>query len=76
MLEGQKQKLNAAMESRFRAVFPDAVAVVDPSLQMRRKLAELRHGAGLPDDGDFLPIKRNVLPQFGVAARKLEKAVL
>ena len=60
MLEGQKQKLNAAMESRFRAVFPDAVAVVDPSLQMRRKLAELRHGAVLPDDGDFLPMTARI----------------
>jgi general secretion pathway protein L len=44
------------MESRFRAVFPEAVAVVDPALQMRRKLAEARHAAGEPDGGDFLPM--------------------
>ena len=48
------------MDIRFRAAFPDAVAVVDPPLQMRRKLAEARHAAGQPDSGDFLPMMQKV----------------
>ena len=30
--------------------------MADPALQMRRKIAEARHGAGRPDSGDFLPM--------------------
>jgi general secretion pathway protein L len=44
------------MVSRFRAAFPEAVAVADPVLQMRRKLADARHAVSQPDDGDFLPM--------------------
>lgn len=56
LLAGEQRTLRQKMEMRFRATFPDAVAVVDPMLQMRRKLAEARHAAGLPDSGDFLPM--------------------
>ena len=55
-LAGEQRSLRQRMELRFRAAFPDAVAVADPALQMRRKLAEARHAAGLPDGGDFLPM--------------------
>lgn len=55
-LAREQRALRQNMESRFRAVFPDAVAVVDPVLQMRRKLAEARHAIGVPDEDDFLPI--------------------
>lgn len=55
-LAGEQRSLRQRMESRFRAAFPDAVAVADPALQMRRKLTETRHAAGLPDAGDFLPM--------------------
>ena len=55
-LANEQRALRQQMESRFRASFPDAVAVVDPVLQMRRKLAEARHAAGQPDSGDFLPM--------------------
>ena len=44
------------MEARFRAAFPEAVAVADPALQMRRQLALARHRAGVPDGGDFPPM--------------------
>lgn len=60
VLAGEQRALRQQMDSRFRAAFPDAVAVVDPSLQMRRKLAEARHGAGQPDSGDFLPMAAQV----------------
>lgn len=56
MLSNEHRNLRQAMETRFRAVFPEAVAVVDPGLQMRRKLAEARHAAGLSDNSDFLPL--------------------
>lgn len=59
-LAGEQRSLRAQMESRFRAAFPEALAVADPALQMRRKLAEARHAAGQPDSGDFLPMLTNV----------------
>ena len=61
LLAGRQRALRQQMESQFRAAFPDAVAVVDPALQMRRKLAEARHTAGLSDSGDFLPIIETVM---------------
>lgn len=56
ILRGEQRTLRQQMESRFRAAVPDAVAVVDPALQMRRKLADARHAAGVSDAGDFLPM--------------------
>ena len=59
-LASEQRALRQQMESRFRAAFPDAVAVVDPALQMRRKLVEAHHAAGQPDSGDFLPMIEKV----------------
>jgi general secretion pathway protein L len=59
-LAGEQRSLRAQMESRFRAAFPDAVAVADPALQMRRKLTDARHAAGQTDSGDFLPMMEKV----------------
>lgn len=55
-LAGTQRSLREAMTAQFRATFPDTVAVVDPVLQMRRKLADARHAAGKIDQGDFLPM--------------------
>lgn len=52
----EQRGLRQQMESRFRTTFPEAVAVADPALQMRRKLTEARHAVGQMDNGDFLPI--------------------
>jgi general secretion pathway protein L len=60
LLASEQRSLRREMDARFRATFPDAVAVVDPVLQMRRKLAEARHAAGQPDAGDFLPMVEKV----------------
>jgi general secretion pathway protein L len=60
LLRLEQQALGRQMTARFRAAVPDAVAVVDPALQMRRKLADARHGAGVRDGGDFLPMIENV----------------
>ena len=59
-LASEQRALRQQMESRFRAVFPDAVAVADPALQMRRKLAEARQAAGQTDSSDFLPMIEHV----------------
>jgi general secretion pathway protein L len=60
-LANEQRALRQQMESRFRASFPEAIAVVDPALQMRRKLAEARHAAGQSDSGDFLPMIEKVM---------------
>jgi len=60
LVASERRELAQRMETRFRSAFPDAVAVVDPALQMRRKLAEARHAAGLADSGDFLPMIEKV----------------
>jgi general secretion pathway protein L len=59
-LASEQRSLRAQMESRFRTAFPDAVAVADPALQMRRKLTDARHAAGQADNGDFLPMIEKV----------------
>jgi general secretion pathway protein L len=56
LLVVEQRELRQQMEAQFRASFPEAIAVVDPALQMRRKLAEARHSAGQADSGDFLPL--------------------
>lgn len=52
-LTTQQHQLRQQMVQRFRALFPDAVAVADPVLQTRRQLAQARHAADQPDAGDF-----------------------
>jgi general secretion pathway protein L len=60
LLAEEQHKLRQQMEARFRGIFPKAVAVVDPALQMRRKLVEARHAAGVTDMTDFLPMLETV----------------
>jgi len=64
MLLNEKNQQAKAMQRIFRATFGDAVALVNAPLQMQRNLAELRHVAGMPDTGDFLPM-------LGLASRSL-----
>lgn len=72
LLSGDQRALRQKMELQFRAAFPEAVAVANPALQMRRKLAEARHGAGLPDSGDFLPM----IEQVTAAAKEFPVGVV
>ncbi len=60
LLASEQRAVRGQMEARFRRTFPDAVAVVDPALQMRRQLAAARHQAGVPDGGDFAPMIEKV----------------
>ena len=67
-LANEQRGLRQQAEARFRAVYPDAVAVADPFVQMRRKLAEGRHAGGQPDAGDFLPMIGRVAAAAGDTA--------
>jgi type II secretory pathway component PulL len=55
------------METVFRGAFPDAKSVVDPALQMRRNLTELRRAAGEPDAADMVPLLARLAPVFASA---------
>ncbi|MBI3903320.1 MAG: hypothetical protein HY306_10355 [Nitrosomonadales bacterium] len=55
-LASEKKMLAQDMERSFRSAFGNNGVLVNAPLQMQRNLAELRHSAGLPDDGDFLPL--------------------
>jgi general secretion pathway protein L len=64
LLANEQKTLRQQMESQFRTVFPAAIAVVDPVLQMRRKLIEARRAAGLADNSDFLPMIENIATEL------------
>lgn len=68
----EQRQLHKEMDSQFRAAFPEAVAVADPALQMRRKLAQARHAAGQIDARDFVPM----IALVAVAARELPAGAL
>jgi general secretion pathway protein L len=67
LLADDQRTLRQRMETQFRSAFPDAVAVVDPALQMRRKLVEARRNAGISDNADFLPM----IGQVAAATKEL-----
>lgn len=60
LLSVEQGHLRKNMAARFRSTFPEALAVVDPSLQMRRKLAEANHEVGQSDPADFLPMVEQI----------------
>jgi general secretion pathway protein L len=72
LLADDQRTLRQGMETQFRSAFPDAVAVVDPALQMHRKLVEARRNAGIPDSADFLPM----LGQVAAATKELPSGAL
>jgi general secretion pathway protein L len=55
-LRHEKARLEAQMNERFRTAFPQAQAIVDPALQMRRNLHAARAAAGMAQESDFLPL--------------------
>lgn len=52
----EKASITKEMERTFHKAFGETSTVVNPSLQMQRNIASLRHAAGLPDEADFLPL--------------------
>jgi general secretion pathway protein L len=55
-LRYEKAQLEARMSEQFRTAFPQAQAIVDPALQMKRNLHAARAAAGMAQQGDFLPL--------------------
>lgn len=56
MLAYEKQSLKSAMEASFRKAFGSEAALVNAPLQMQRNIADIKHGAGLEDESDFIPL--------------------
>lgn len=56
MLTQERKALTDSMQRSFRSAFGEGSTLVNAPLQMQRNLAEMRHAAGLPDEGDFLPL--------------------
>ena len=63
----EARSLRQEMERTFRKAFPDAKTVVDPALQIRRNLADLRRAAGEPDSGDLVPLLARLAPALAAA---------
>lgn len=61
-MRSEAAELRASMESRFRKVFPDAKAVVDPALQMQRQVATLKRGSGEVEPGDMVALLGRIAP--------------
>jgi general secretion pathway protein L len=52
-LEGESKAIRGQMETSFRSNFPEATAVVDPIVQTKRQLSDLRARVGIPSANDF-----------------------
>ncbi len=62
--------LRGGMNAAFRKAFPEASAVVDPALQMRRNVADLRRAAGEPDAADLVPLLARLAPALAAAGAR------
>lgn len=61
----ENKQLRGEMRQVFQATFPQTRAIVDPTLQMRRQLADLRRAHGYADTGDFLHALNALSGQVG-----------
>lgn len=52
-LESESKAVRQQMENAFRTSFPETTAIVDPVLQTKRQLNDLRARAGIPSANDF-----------------------
>src|SRR5262249_20760470 len=66
----EARSLRANMETAFRGAFPEAKVVVDPALQMRRNVADLRRAAGEPDAADMIPLLARIAPALAAAGAR------
>jgi general secretion pathway protein L len=66
----EARSLRTETEAAFRKAFPEAKAVVDPVLQMRRNLADLRRAAGEPDPTDLVPLLAKLAPALAAAGAR------
>ena len=73
-LESEREALEAEREALFRAAFPEARTVVDPALQMRRNLADLRRSRGEGAPSEFLSAAAEAVQGGPVPVKKLTYA--
>ncbi len=73
-LERERASLEARREAIFRSAFPEAKAIVDPELQLRRNVAELRRSRGLASGDEFLAQLTRAARAASAPARSLEYA--
>ena len=66
----ESRSLHQGMEAAFRKAFPEATAVVDPALQMRRNVAELRRAAGESNATDIVPLLAKLAPALAAAGAR------
>lgn len=67
LLHQEEQRLVAGQEQTLRSAFPQIPVVIDPPLQMRRQVEQLRLASGRSTPDDFLPLA----DRFGQAAKRL-----
>lgn len=73
-LERERRNLMAEQESLFRAAFPEAKTVVDPALQLRRNLDDLRRSRGEASASAFLAAAAEAAREGPVPARSITYA--
>ena len=73
-LQHERAGLEARREALFRGAFPEARVVVDPDLQMRRDLAELRRTRGIASQDDFLARLSRAAQESPQPAKSIEYA--
>src|SRR5258708_7802427 len=71
-LRHERSAIEARREAVFRAAFPEAKVVVDPDLQMKRNLAELKRTRGMPAEDDFLASLSRAARDSDAPARSIE----
>jgi general secretion pathway protein L len=73
-LRHEKKTLEAQRETLFRTAFPEARVVVDPELQMRRNLAELKRTRGMTGGDGFLGLLSEAAQESPQPAKSIEFA--
>ncbi len=68
----ERSAIEARREAVFRTAFPEAKVVVDPDLQMRRNLAELKRTRGMPAEDDFLASLSRAARDSDAPAKSIE----
>lgn len=66
-MESEASDLRAGMETRFRRIFPEAKAVVDPPRQLSQLIGQLRRDSGEPAADDFLALLGRLTPGLAAA---------
>lgn len=64
----ENRQLDQAMLLQYKATFPNANTIVDPTLQMQRNLEELKHGTGEATNSDYIPLLAAVTNSIGAVS--------